>query len=184
MYEGCEAKGPTILAWAESYRAASERVNQLRQAQAAASGGTAQEVNLRAEARAERVFEFVRDYRRRNGGSSPTLREIMAGAQVSSTSVVWYTLGRLAEDGRIRRPGNRSRAIEVVGEEEPVGELERVEAALRAGALAAVVLHHQPEGGYGVHCIVAGRPAALQSGERLVDALRHALNALEAAGDA
>ena len=68
----------------------------------------------------ERTYDFIAAYKGGHDGNSPTLREIMDGCRISSTSVVFYYLKKLEERGLIRRPepefGNRyASKIEVVG---------------------------------------------------------------------
>jgi len=64
----------------------------------------------------DQVFKFIVDYKREHDGLAPTVREIMRGVGVGSTSVVVYHLERLEGQGRIRLLGwGRSRGIMVVG---------------------------------------------------------------------
>jgi SOS-response transcriptional repressor LexA len=72
--------------------------------------------------KAQKAFDFIVAYKREHDGNSPTMREIMVGCQISSTSMVSFYLDQLEAMGFIRRPeremGNFSAAnIEVVGGE-------------------------------------------------------------------
>lgn len=62
----------------------------------------------------DRVFEFIREYKRLNDGLSPTHREIMEGLDISSTSVVSYYLDNLVKRGKIVLPDDRQ-GIKIVG---------------------------------------------------------------------
>ncbi len=60
------------------------------------------------------VFDFIVTYKRAHDGNSPTLRQIMNGRRISSTSVVHNILIGLERDGYIRiLPG--SQGIVVIG---------------------------------------------------------------------
>lgn len=51
-----------------------------------------------------------------HGGSSPSIRDIMDGCRLRSTSTVHYHLGKLSGEGRIRLSGGgQSRGIVVPG---------------------------------------------------------------------
>ena len=66
--------------------------------------------------RRESVLEFLVEYALGHGGQSPTYREIGERVGISSSSVVRYVLGDLAEAGLIVLPGKyKARSIEVVG---------------------------------------------------------------------
>jgi len=54
------------------------------------------------EAKKERILDFLIRYKKSLDGNSPTVREIMAGARISSTSLVASYLRLLQEDGKIR----------------------------------------------------------------------------------
>ena len=63
------------------------------------------------------VLIFVARHKMRNGGQSPTLREICIGACISSTGVVSVILDILESDGKIaRREDGSSRDISLPGE--------------------------------------------------------------------
>ncbi len=67
-----------------------------------------------------RILQFVVDFKRRNDGCSPSLREIAEGCGICSTSVVRYHLDKLEAAGQLRFSGSGlSRNIEVGGEWRP-----------------------------------------------------------------
>ena len=53
------------------------------------------------QARVERVYRAVVEHKRRSGGDSPTVREIMAATGIRSTSVVSTYLDSLQDAGRL-----------------------------------------------------------------------------------
>ncbi|MEE8419483.1 MAG: transcriptional repressor LexA [Dehalococcoidales bacterium] len=64
--------------------------------------------------RQQRIVDFIgRFWRERN--YPPTVRDIVSGCAISSTSVVDYNLGILEREGYIRRHPGISRGIEMVG---------------------------------------------------------------------
>ena len=65
-------------------------------------------------ARQERMLEFIRQFMRENG-LPPTVRDIQAACEVSSTSVVDYNLRLLQRDGYLNRRPDVARGIELVG---------------------------------------------------------------------
>ena len=65
--------------------------------------------------RAQSVYDFIIKYKINNDGLSPTLREIMAGTDITSTSIASYYLGILEGVGLIHHNPNISRGIRVVG---------------------------------------------------------------------
>ena len=76
--------------------------------------------------RQNQVFEFLRDFVRRNG-KPPTIKEIGERLGVSSTNGVYKMLVALERKGYITRTPNEARGIAIVGEEggydEPPGVL-------------------------------------------------------------
>lgn len=61
------------------------------------------------------IYRYIIDYKCRNGGDSPTRRDIVDALNVP-LSMVNYYLARLEAEGLIRvGTGGRARAIEVVG---------------------------------------------------------------------
>jgi repressor LexA len=61
----------------------------------------------------ERILQFIRKFIDARG-YPPTVRDILKGCKISSTSVVAYNLARLELAGRIRRHADISRGIELV----------------------------------------------------------------------
>lgn len=66
----------------------------------------------------ERIFKFIKDFQSQKG-YTPTVRDIVKGLNISTTSVVQHHLNRLERDGRIQRDPLIFRSIRVV-EKEPV----------------------------------------------------------------
>ena len=60
--------------------------------------------------RKEEIFQFICEFRNLKG-YAPSLREIVAGTSVASTSTVHRYLLRLEEDGLIRRAKDLARSI-------------------------------------------------------------------------
>ena len=60
------------------------------------------------------VYDFIVRYKRGHDGSSPTIREIMATCDISSTSAVRHVLEALQFEGLVKLH-SRARSIEVVG---------------------------------------------------------------------
>lgn len=71
-------------------------------------------------ARQSRILDFVRAYHARHG-LAPCVRDIMTGAEISSSSVVSYNLKRLEEAGHLHLLGDRARGI-VLPEEATAGQ--------------------------------------------------------------
>jgi SOS-response transcriptional repressor LexA len=68
----------------------------------------------------EIVFKFIVEYKQNHDGNSPTMREIMYGCDITTTSLISFYLGQLERSGKIRWPrygfSKRSSAtIEVIG---------------------------------------------------------------------
>ncbi len=62
------------------------------------------------------LFNFIVGFKSEHDGNSPTIREIMVGCDIPSTSVCSYNLRLLAKSGRIRLfEGVHASRIEVVG---------------------------------------------------------------------
>ena len=59
------------------------------------------------------IINFIRQYLRDNG-YPPSVRDIVNGCNISSTSVVVYNLNKLEQAGYIRRRGDISRGIELL----------------------------------------------------------------------
>ena len=67
----------------------------------------------------ERILEFIGRFVDDNP-FPPTVRDIQAGCDISSTSVVDYNLRILQRDGYLRREAEVSRGIELIGGLAPV----------------------------------------------------------------
>lgn len=65
--------------------------------------------------KAERVLQFVIQYKRVHDGNSPTLREIGDGLNIRSVSEVSGLLDDLERSGLVHRRSRRAGYIEVVG---------------------------------------------------------------------
>lgn len=63
------------------------------------------------------VLQFIIKYKAEHDGIAPTHREIIAGTDITSLSIVNYTLLRLEHLGKIRMIGKHgaTRSIAVVG---------------------------------------------------------------------
>ena len=64
--------------------------------------------------RQDRIFEYIREFMD-DHQFPPTVRDIQAGCEISSTSVVDYNLHILQREGYLRRLPEVSRGIELVG---------------------------------------------------------------------
>jgi len=65
---------------------------------------------------AERIYQYIINYKRAHDGNSPTYREIRDACRISSTSIVSYWIDKLVASGRLRLSGDTgSRKIIVVG---------------------------------------------------------------------
>lgn len=62
----------------------------------------------------QKIFDYIILFKKAHNGNSPTLREIMDGCYVGSTSVVHYHLTQLESKGMIMRKSGMARMIEVV----------------------------------------------------------------------
>jgi len=62
----------------------------------------------------KQIISFIRQYLRDNG-YPPSVRDIVKGCGISSTSVVVYNLNKLERAGYIRRQSDISRGIELLG---------------------------------------------------------------------
>lgn len=60
-------------------------------------------------------MDFIVEFKTAHNGNSPTVRGIMEGAGIGSTSVVAYYLRKLECEGRVKIGGRGSRYLEVVG---------------------------------------------------------------------
>lgn len=70
----------------------------------------------------ERIINFIAEFLS-DKGYPPTIRDIAAGCEISSTSVVAYNLGKLEQAGYIRRHSDISRGIEFLNPRQREGKL-------------------------------------------------------------
>jgi len=70
----------------------------------------------------ERIINFVTEFLN-DKGYPPTIRDIAAGCEISSTSVVAYNLNKLAQAGYIRRHSDISRGIKFLTPQKKGGKL-------------------------------------------------------------
>ena len=66
----------------------------------------------------EQLYEFIKKYKSKNG-FPPSVREMCAALNISSTSTITYYLNYLEEQGKIRRGAYKNRAIEILTPNEP-----------------------------------------------------------------
>lgn len=66
----------------------------------------------------EQLYEFIKKYKSKNG-FPPSVREMCAALNISSTSTITYYLNYLEEQGKIRRGAYKNRAIEILTPSEP-----------------------------------------------------------------
>jgi repressor LexA len=74
------------------------------------------EVMMRKPEIRERILKFIR-HSIDEKGYAPTVRDIMRGCSISSTSVVQYHLNVLEKEGRIHRDPEVFRSIQLVGKD-------------------------------------------------------------------
>jgi len=72
--------------------------------------------------RQQRILDHIEAFVRTNG-YAPAIRDIQRELNISSTSVVAYNLRALESKGFIRREGNISRAIELLGTKQAIPDL-------------------------------------------------------------
>ena len=77
-------------------------------------------------ARGQRILEFIQGFMQENG-IPPTVRDIQAACEISSTSVVDYNLRLLDRDGYLNRRPDVARGIELLDEQgNPVSNTPKV----------------------------------------------------------
>ena len=134
----------------------------------------------------ERILTFLREFMRENR-YPPSVRDVVEGCKLSSTSVADYNLRILERQGHIRRDPERARTIVLAEPLEPVGAAAVVEPLQvpLLGAIAAGTRVVAPEGTDAAHAeeqlqvtpdMLGGRdPAALFAvkvrGDSMIDAL-------------
>jgi SOS-response transcriptional repressor LexA len=65
--------------------------------------------------RRDRAYAFIVAYKLQNDGNSPSVREIMAGVELSTPFLVTKVLRKLEKDGRITRKAGGHCQITVIG---------------------------------------------------------------------
>ena len=91
-------------------------------------------VSKKMPPRRQRIWEFLKEFYSENG-IPPTVRDIQRACEISSTSVVDYTLEKLAQAGYINRRPDVARGIKILDQEgQPVSNAPRVQIV---GAIAA-----------------------------------------------
>ena len=60
------------------------------------------------------VYQFIIDYKRDNGGNSPSYREIGEACHIKCASNVKYAIDKLVHSGKIEYKGKASRSIRVL----------------------------------------------------------------------
>jgi len=65
--------------------------------------------------RTTEIYNYIVSYKLEHDGVAPSVREICAGCNVSSTSVTIYHLSKLEIAGKIKRYGEGARNIIVTG---------------------------------------------------------------------
>ena len=88
--------------------------------------------------RQQRMMEFIREFMDENG-LPPTVRDIQAACDISSTSVVDYNLRLLERDGYLRRKPDIARGIELPDHQTPSFRRIPVVAYIAAGEPLPVV---------------------------------------------
>jgi len=73
----------------------------------------------------QRIIDFIRSFLT-DRGYPPTVRDIVSGCGISSTSVVAYNLDILRNEGYIRRHREVSRGIELLARSPALGDLRQV----------------------------------------------------------
>lgn len=64
----------------------------------------------------EKLLEFIKEYKSEKG-FNPSIRDMCEALSLSSTSTIFYYLNILEKDGKIRKTGQKSRAIEIIEED-------------------------------------------------------------------
>lgn len=69
---------------------------------------------IKIKGNTQKIYDYIISFADRHG-YPPTIREIMAYANIKSTSTIFYHLTRLQQAGMIKRFDAKNRAIEIVG---------------------------------------------------------------------
>jgi SOS-response transcriptional repressor LexA len=54
-----------------------------------------------------KILNYIKAYKKRNDGNSPSFREIMRDCDIASTSHVHYLIGKLEKAGELQCKGQR-----------------------------------------------------------------------------
>ncbi len=75
----------------------------------------------------DQIYRWIVAFKRSHDGLSPTLREIMEGCGISSTSVAHFHVAKLQRQGKVRRhgPGMNRNLVVVGGSWQPPAEAPR-----------------------------------------------------------
>ena len=131
---------------------APRRARNTRQRAAAAPAQGEQAERAPRSDKPVRILAFLREFMRDNG-YPPSVRDVVDGCKLSSTSVADYNLRILERQGHIRRDPERARTIVLTEPLEPAGAVAAVE-PLRVpllGAIAAGTRVVAPEGSDAKH---------------------------------
>lgn len=76
---------------------------------------------VRPSEKRQHILKFIKEFIARKG-YAPSIREIMDGCHTHSTALVQHHLGKLEEEGFIRRDPEVSRSIQLVRDDSPIPE--------------------------------------------------------------
>ena len=93
--------------------------------------------------RQERILEFIQQFLEEHQ-FPPSVRDIQAGCEISSTSVVDYNLRILQREGYLRREAEVSRGIELLGDYMPGSRRDLVRIPVLGNIAAGEPLHIPP----------------------------------------
>ena len=135
----------------------------------------------------ERILEFIQKFLDENP-FPPTVRDIQAGCEISSTSVVDYNLRILQREGYLRRAAEVSRGIELVGARPGGGRSNVVPVPVLGSIAAGEPLHIPPSDSWHTEEVDnVDLPSFLVGGKKDVFAVRvkgeSMIDALVADGD-
>jgi SOS-response transcriptional repressor LexA len=63
------------------------------------------------------VFDYLVNYKKDNGGNTPSIREIVKNTKAQSTSVIAYSLEKLEDYGSIKQNESGKKGVSVIGEQ-------------------------------------------------------------------
>lgn len=105
---------------------------------------------------ADLVFQAIVRYKMAHDGASPTLQEVRAACDITSTSTIYRLLRQLVDEGRIRIPKGASQGIEVAGGKwtlaDPAARFPRQDASCRCDICGRLATWTDGECAYcGIH---------------------------------